>query len=53
MDFLNKPSYLSQEGLQDKSDVFLKSRGFGKLLYGSGNWINKLHRSERKSLNSI
>jgi len=39
-DFLNEQSYLSQAGLQDKSHVFLKSRGFGKLLYGSGIWIN-------------
>lgn len=39
-DFLNEQSFLSQEGLQDKSHVFLKSRGFGKLLYGSGIWIN-------------
>lgn len=40
IDFLNEQSFLSQDGLQDKSHVFLKSKGYDKLLYGSGIRIN-------------
>lgn len=41
MDFLSQNSFLMEEGVEDKSSLYLKSNGFDRLAYGFGIKIDK------------
>ncbi|MBK8807230.1 MAG: DUF1963 domain-containing protein [Bacteroidales bacterium] len=60
MDFLSENSFLMDEGIEDKSSLYLKSNGFDRLVYGFGIRIDKFTntivyhgRNANKVYNSI